>query len=102
MPEFDWRSPETYRPIQDVNAAGFAWEFLRRNPDYRRDVKKLAGKPAASIKVGDAFARHWGLPFRDGPKPLRCRNTGVLASNGDALCHSPHRGTRTFFGGAPA
>jgi Family of unknown function (DUF6499) len=36
MFEFDWRSPETYAKLQTAEAADFAWEYLRRNSDYRR------------------------------------------------------------------
>ena len=90
MPEFDWRSPETYRPIQDVNAAGFAWEFLRRNPDYRRDVRKRSDKLPATSTRADAQARHWGLPFRDGSTSISRRNTGVLAPDRNAFRSPRH------------
>ncbi len=36
MAPIDWRRPETYEKIRDLDAVGFAWEYLRRNPDYRR------------------------------------------------------------------
>jgi len=102
MPEFDWRSPETYRPIQDVNAAGFAWEFLRRNPDYRRDVRKRSDRLPATSKRADAQARHWGLSFRDGSPSISRRNTGVLAPDRNAF-HSPCRPrARTVLGCATA
>lgn len=102
MPEFDWRSPETYKPIQDVNAAGFAWEFLRRNPDYRRDVRKRPLSHIPTSKAADAFARHWGLPFRNGPQPLRGRDTGVLAADDHAVRASRHACARTILGCARA
>jgi hypothetical protein len=34
MAPIDWRRPETYEKIRDLDAVGFAWEYLRRNPDY--------------------------------------------------------------------
>ena len=36
MAAIDWRRPETYETIRDLDAVGFAWEYLRRNPDYQR------------------------------------------------------------------
>jgi Family of unknown function (DUF6499) len=39
MFEFDWRSPETYAKLQTAEAADFAWEYLRRNTDYREDYR---------------------------------------------------------------
>lgn len=29
------RLPQPYRAMLDLNASGFAWEWLRRNPDFR-------------------------------------------------------------------
>ena len=47
---------------------GWAWEFLRRNPEYRRlydDTRSLGCRSAA----GAARIRRWGLMFRGGPGP---------------------------------
>jgi hypothetical protein len=32
----DWRDPEQYPQGKDLDARGWAWEFLRRNPEYQR------------------------------------------------------------------
>ena len=32
----DWRKPSEYPKPNDRDATGWAWEFLRRNPDYQR------------------------------------------------------------------
>jgi hypothetical protein len=29
------RLPEDYQALVDLSASGFAWEWLRRNPDFR-------------------------------------------------------------------
>lgn len=81
MPEFDWRSPDAYRPIQDITGPGFAWEFLRRSPDYRRDVKRQR-RTLTGDRADDAFGRRWGLPFRGRPTSIRRRRPCVLASCG--------------------
>jgi hypothetical protein len=33
----DWRNPDDYRFPRNFPAFRWAWEFLRRNPDYRKD-----------------------------------------------------------------
>ncbi len=38
----DWRNPEAYSFAQCLNREQWAWEFLRRNPDYRRDWAAFA------------------------------------------------------------
>ena len=46
-----------------------AWEFLRRNPDYRADYAQFIEESAAGAGAeaeGQRFAR-WGLTFRGGP-----------------------------------
>ncbi len=52
----DWRNPHDYDFTQTLTAAQWAWEFLRRNPDYRlewqafiatwRDLEAAYGKPS--------------------------------------------------------
>lgn len=90
MTRFDWRSPEAYESIQEVNAAGFAWEFLRRNPDYRAEVRKNNGGAAFEPESAGNFARHWGLPFRGRSRSFSGRNAGVLASHSHAVRYSGH------------
>ena len=43
MSDFDWESPEAYERAQDAEITGFAWECLRRNPDYQREHDEIAG-----------------------------------------------------------
>ena len=61
MSDFDWESPEVYERAQDAEITGFAWECLRRNPDYQRDHDEIAGHDSA---VTTDFRRRWGLCFR--------------------------------------
>lgn len=42
MQSIDWRTPAAYKRIKDLPPAGFAWEYLRRNEDYRHDVETHA------------------------------------------------------------
>ncbi|WP_456828360.1 transcriptional regulator domain-containing protein [Bradyrhizobium sp. USDA 4518] len=62
MSEFDWRSPEPYqRAIEVGDRTNFAWESLRRSPNYRiacREVREQSGNVYAE------FRRRWGVCFR--------------------------------------
>lgn len=64
----DWRSPAAYRHAKHIAAAGFAWEYLRRNDEYRHDFQTIAltGQPGSPEL--EAFAHRWGLRF-----PMRSR-----------------------------
>lgn len=85
MATFDWRSPDTYKPIQDINAPGFAWEFLRRNPDYRRDVSRIARTTPLGGRADAAFAQRWRLSFRRRSRFVGDRRSCVLAACRDAI-----------------
>ena len=55
MPTEYWRSPETIDRLNRLDRPGFAAEFLRRNPDYRRDfartVRSRASVDAETARV---------------------------------------------------
>jgi hypothetical protein len=64
-----WRSPETYRELQSLDAPGFAFQFLSRNRAFIEDRERLqqaASQNSLDPAEADAFARRWGLRFRDG------------------------------------
>jgi hypothetical protein len=62
MPNADWRLPQAYDNAQKLEPSGFAWECLRRNPDYHRDYRELTlSKPGS--RVITAFRTRWGLCF---------------------------------------
>jgi hypothetical protein len=101
----DWRDPASYNYTRDLTREGWAWEFLRRNPNYRKSWRDQVD-PAATDRTESSKARvaspavvspaaaAWGLlSFRGSPL---CR-----ASCGDPLaprdfvgCASPHGGAR--------
>jgi Family of unknown function (DUF6499) len=68
MPTEYWRLPETIDRLNRLERPGFAAEFLRRNPDYRRDFVRTQRQIArASVDPETArvsLARRWGLRFR--------------------------------------
>jgi hypothetical protein len=65
-----WQSPDTNGRYENHDYADFAQEFLRRNPDYRRDFsrteQRVALAPELAVKEREGLARRWGLSF-----PLR-------------------------------
>ena len=63
MSEFDWESSVAYERAQNAEITGFAWECLRRNPDFRRDHRTMV--PARrGLGVTAEFRRKWGVCFR--------------------------------------
>ena len=63
MPRAEWRSPAAYEDLRSLDAPGFAWEFLSRNPAFERDCKRLEHRDdQAPHSAGEQedFARRWG------------------------------------------
>ena len=79
MPHFDWRSPTAYEHLSDIDAAGLAWELLRRNPDYRNDFSQTDRMRAlgAGAEALPGSARSWGLTFL-GRSGYRRRSPGSV------------------------
>ena len=50
MPRAEWRSPAAYEDLRSLDAPGFAWEFLSRNPAFESDRRRLeqAGQSGSS------------------------------------------------------
>ncbi|WP_247436135.1 DUF6499 domain-containing protein [Bradyrhizobium sp. 139] len=62
MSEFDWRSPEAYQPaIKSGQIEDFAWESLRRSPDYRSAYQQARSEGGQATSE---FRRRWGVCFR--------------------------------------
>ena len=59
-----WRSSATYKELQTLDAPGFAFQFVSRNPAFIEDRERLqhaARHNALDPAEADAFARRWGL-----------------------------------------
>ena len=85
----DWRNPKDYEFTQSLNPHQWAWEFLRRNPEYRKDwhlalEEYLRQYPRQVVRIrGPGFAIHsgrsmekWGItaytnPEQDNPREVR-------------------------------
>lgn len=68
MSEEAWRSRTAYTYANSMDAAGLAWEFLRRNTDYRAIFEDAAGQ---ADHGPNGPARRWGLRFPGRPEPAR-------------------------------
>lgn len=76
----DWRSDNTDVDFDQLNRADFAWEFLRRNPQYRRDYNQISKKIAGSALAAEAVGQRWGLCFRLRPPTDDASCPGDLAA----------------------
>jgi len=58
-----------YRYVAGLSAESIAWEFLRRNPEYRADYHARMVKEESALSVSEAakVGQKWGLRFRTGP-----------------------------------
>jgi hypothetical protein len=63
MLSIDWRSPAAYEHARTISAAGFAWEYLRRDADYHRDFDKISRQRATRASALAMFSKRWGLRF---------------------------------------
>jgi hypothetical protein len=76
----DWRSSSTAEALNQLDRAGFAWEFLRRNPDYRRDYSNLPPEAEETNPASIATGVRWGLCFCMRPRVASCGHGGALAT----------------------
>ena len=75
-----WRASAAYLYVLGLDGPLLAWEYLRRNPDYRRDWDGQRSDPTRC-------AAQWGLAFLEDPQ-LDARGTQPVWSNDpDALVH---------------
>ena len=68
MPRADWRSPAAYENLRSLDAPGFAWEFLSRNPEFERDRTELAQSTESASRAAETerFAQRWGCSLPKG------------------------------------
>lgn len=70
MSNENWRTAAAYDYLADLDTAGVAFEFLRRNPDYQADCKRIVNQDALSTDedaISASHARRWGLAFPADP-----------------------------------
>jgi hypothetical protein len=90
MARGDWTSPAAYEELGSLDAPGFAWEYLDRNPEFTQDRRRLERADRRGVlnqAEVDAFARRWGLRFRArhrGQRRPRTLDAGRAAQRGHA------------------
>lgn len=90
MPEQGkWRISTAYDYIEELDAPDLAWEFLRRNPEYRLDYERLHGASFDESKVDAALSNKWGLSFRSGPQSRSKRCMPRLDTPGRSVDADP-------------
>lgn len=91
MARADWRSAGAYEDLRPLDAPAFAYEFLRRNPDFLSDHARLTRKSrnrALDPAEAEAFAQRWGLRFRPQNRSRATRRRSVDAP-GASECGDP-------------
>lgn len=66
----DWKDANAYRPLLQLERAGFAWEWLRRQEDYREAALQclgLARRLPLGLRVEELAAANWGLHCFEDP-----------------------------------
>ncbi|WP_024896542.1 transcriptional regulator domain-containing protein [Brucella rhizosphaerae] len=64
-----WSSPQFAIQFPPLDRSGFAFEFLRRNSDYRSDFAAFAneGGTVSTREARQVLTTRWGIAFRAGP-----------------------------------
>jgi len=73
-----WRSEAAYEYIDKLTPGDLAWEFLRRNPEYRKSYHELVAVGRLTDDIAREFAEQWGLRFRRRPWQLGAHPTDLL------------------------
>lgn len=84
FPHHRWPGDQTYRYLEDICPAGVAWEWLRRDPEYRRlkPARRCVGSAAITLieqAAHDVVCR-WGC--------LNVEDTALTAPDGTILWSS--------------
>ena len=85
--KLDWRKPEDYEFTQDLELDEWAWEFLRRCPEYRQEWANLAkrypvGKRFGGIDIIFNDCGAWGMRFYLDPEIKNSNSFGFTPPGG--------------------
>src|SRR5713101_9789857 len=67
MLEIDWRSAAAYQHAKVIPAAGFAWEYLRRDDDYHRDFDRVNRRKSPALQPWKRSHSAGGYDFPRNP-----------------------------------
>ena len=88
----DWRSATTVETLNHLDRGGFAWEFLRRNPRYRKEYSQISKGAMRASPVVETVGQRWGLSFRLRSQAGDDRRSGHLATGACASLRDPGPG----------
>ena len=94
MPDHDWRDESAYKFSSYANLSDFAFEFLRRNPNYCTEYRIVAATDtsgAGTEALPMSPDLRWGLSFLDRSRHSRGRSTRILVA--PCICLNRHSGT---------
>ena len=63
----NWRDAGAYGRLQSLDAPGFAWEFLKRNPSFVAELESLKAtskRRKLTPSELEQFSLHWGVRIR--------------------------------------
>jgi hypothetical protein len=89
--ESDWQATTAYTYLDDLGSPAFAWEFLRRNSDYRAVYRSISNTDDAAPEMSEPLAQQWGLRFRGRPGPARgsrSRRVAATPQSRHCNCHA--------------
>jgi len=90
MPEQGtWRISAAYDYVNELDAPDLAWEFLRRNPEYRQDYNRLKQRGLAEDQAAAALSAKWGLSFRGRPRTSGTQRERSLVADSRSLDADP-------------
>ena len=97
MPDDEsWRSQEATAYLDRAQRTGFAWEFLRRNPGYRKDYEHMSRHVASgatlALEAALALAQHWGLSFPVRSTATERPRTDIVGVQRAPGCNGAHDG----------
>jgi Family of unknown function (DUF6499) len=83
-----WIATAGYLYLLQLDAPSLAWEYLRRNPDYRTLWHRLGSR----TPLGET--QTWGLRFRRGPPTGCARSSPRLVARSAKRCSNDPRSRR--------
>ena len=84
------KNAESKRALR-LDFPGYAQEFLRRSPDYRRDYQSVMSDRQADPTSQEGMARRWGLCFPGRSAAFGDRHAGLLGRGGLPFCRDRRR-----------
>jgi len=88
MPEQGtWRNATAYDYVNELDPEDLAWEFLRRNAEYKLDYLNL--ERTGEAQSASFFSAKWGLSFRGRSRGPRSRRERHLDADSRSLDADP-------------